>query len=230
MKNWTGHWSRIHSRIRSTAQLLPVPIQGTEADRWAADIVTGSVGAVNSGRRFPWYKCAEPRIVAEEGGMPELMASVSGLAVTFLLNDPSLSVDDACFKAGDEYLAGIRSQWDDRAGYNTGKSSIESMEDRISDIGNRAEWQQDTKSMVAMFVGQVAYQPQDMPEVIEDDRVPAMMEAIKGLSDNEQTALDLYSGGMGYQAIADDMGLAGRQVAYKIVGRAARKVREEVTV
>ncbi len=224
MKNWTGEWARTHSRIKATAQLLPVPIQGAEADAWAADIVTGSVGAVNSGRNVPWYKCAEPRIVAEEGGKAELMASISGLAVTFLLNDPSLSVDDACFKAGNEYLAGIRSQWDDRAGYNTGKSSIESMEKRVKSLDDDG----DTQSMVAMFTGQVAYQPQDMPEKVEDPRLPEVMEAIKGLSDNEQTALDLYSGGMGYEAIANDMGLAGRQVAYKIINRASRKVREVV--
>lgn len=164
---------------------------------------------------MPWYAARHQAIEDEEGGKHEVIGIVAGLALTFLANDPTLNMMDACWQAGNEWRASIRSQWDGRSGTKQA-ISIQRMEaERVADEGGSDYGH----SKVASRLGLTVQHPADVEEA-GDPRLEAVLDLLPLLTDKQRQALDLYSGGMSLQAIADVMELNHRSNAQALIKRA----------
>lgn len=211
---------RVQLRIWQAAQVLPIPVEVDEdLEVWSAQLVLAASGSVQRGLQMPWYAARHKAIEDEEGGKHEVIGIVAGLALTLLANDPMLNMMDACWQAGNEWRASIRSQWDGRSGDKQG-ISIQRMEaDRVA-VGSDEGRSDYGHSKVASQLGLIIQHPADMDEEAGDPRLQAVLDLLPQLTDKQRQALDLYSGGMSLQAIADEMELSHRSNAQALIKRA----------
>lgn len=203
------------------ASTVPVPLA------WLQEATASASGSVTKGNAYPWFLENKQRIIEAEGGHILLVEFLVGQAVLLALGDSSLSPSAAAFHAVADWKKEIRAQYDHRS--NT--VSLDAMVDAMDWTDGSFDGQADTtaRSVVEARVGLV-HEDTYFEEEEDDGGLADRIDTAMGvLTDGQRTALNMYASGLGYQEIADTMGLRNRTQAYHLVRRARLTVKGLVT-
>lgn len=213
-------YTAMRSRIALAAQVIPNPLA------WANEVIALTYAYLHNGSKFAWYIAREDDIIADEGGYPNLVEYLSGRALVLALTGDTINPKHAVITAMNEWRAEIRPQYDYRTTNHTSIEKLvhDSME-RMADNGSPDL----ALSWVDTMAGLATYDTYPCLEEDQDamvNRLPELMELITPM---QRAALQLYADGMGYQEVADTMGLRSRQQAYHLVDRARNTLQQELT-
>jgi DNA-binding CsgD family transcriptional regulator len=161
--------------------------------------------SINQGDRLPWWQYHKRHIIRTEGGWLALHATVLGLALGYMVKTPDLRLPDAAQRAGDEYRASIRRQWDDGEARVKEPNSLDSM---VSDWASTGEdggdTEQDALDRIMFTYGDSA---DDVPPFDEttftDPRIIAMWDIA---TEEQRDMLRLAAEGVPMQQIGSLLG------------------------
>lgn len=221
----------IRKRMVIAAQQLRLTVE-EPIDVWAARFVLTADGSVQRGLSLPWYMARHRQIEEDHGGRPEVVALVAGLALAHKGNDPSLSDKDACFLAGNEWRASIRSQYDLRSGEGP-PQSIEQMASAMRNHDLEHVGDGEARSLALMKAGMVEYHPADIEEGEPDPRLAEVLPLVQALPERQREALELHIQGVQLTEVGRIMGLQGehvKQQAYKLIQRGLATIRSQLGI
>lgn len=219
-------YERLRLQVKQAALEMGLDIPG-DIDTWSAKLVIAADGSEQAGLvNSPWYLARFKSIRNFEGGRPAIVETITALALCLLRDNPSLDYNAAALEASNEWRKSIRAQWDYRAGDNAPLS----IEHKIERVRKRVPGHDDTADdFVHNEIGLTVEHPANIEDP-EREEVRLLRQGCTSiLSDNERLVVDMRSGGMSYQAIADEMGWYGRQSAYATFNRAVGKLRDYIT-
>ena len=184
-------------------------------------LVLASIAAYQFGDTIHWFRSSRREIEREQGSKRENVGYIVRLSLA-LLADYDGDLFAASKAAGNEWRASIRSQYDERGdfGFHVSIEALVEEQGKVADPHSEVAWR------LGLHVDNV----EDLfVEEGEDDRLPAIVEAMGELTPLQRSVFEMRVGSdLSWQGIADELGLATRQEASAAYQRAVRSIQRKV--